>query len=116
MHSGKQVIQKDLMNRRTIVVTVMIRYHIPFAQPFFGSNISNGRRINIIYSHDKIKAPLERKYDPKEEAMRNIGGTVASVKIWHTYLEPHYFSVENLQTTRTSRLWPSSRMTQYRYH
>jgi hypothetical protein len=52
-------------------VTVVIRYHIPFAQPFFVSNISNGRKIKIIYSRNKIKAPLERKYDPKHELIRN---------------------------------------------
>jgi hypothetical protein len=50
---------------------VVIRYHIPFAQPFFVSNISNGSKIKIIYSRNKIKAPLERKYDPKHELVRN---------------------------------------------
>jgi hypothetical protein len=54
--------------------------------------------------HDNIKASLESKYDPKEEAMRNIGGTVAKVMIPHTYLELHYFLVKNSQTAVTPRI------------
>jgi hypothetical protein len=60
--------------------------------------------------HDTINVSLESEYYPEDELAKNMGGTVATVMIWHQLLFAPIFFGSKSQTAIKQRV--STHMTQ----